>query len=101
MKIKKGDKVMVVSGKDKGKTGTVVKAFPKDSLVLIDGINMVKRHMRKTANNRKGQIIDKAAPIHVSNVMIVDPKGGKPTRIKIKRDDKGRSRVAAKSGSVL
>jgi large subunit ribosomal protein L24 len=101
MKIKKGDKVIVVSGKDKGKTGTVAKAFPKELKILIEGINMAKRHMRPNAKNRMGQIIEKSIPVHVSNVMIADPKGGKPTRVGIKKDAKGSSRIAKKSGSVL
>ncbi len=102
MKIKKGDKVVVIAGKNKGQTGTIVRALPERDMVLIDGINVVKRHRRPTQSNRKGQIIDKPMPIHASNVMLVDPKTGKPTRIKIVRDKDGiRTRVAVKSGQEL
>ena len=102
MKLKKGDKVIVIAGKSRGKTGTISHAFPKEDRVLLDGINVVKRHRRPSAQNRSGQIVDKPMTIHVSNVMLVDPKTGKPTRIKITRDKDGaRERVAVKSGEVL
>jgi large subunit ribosomal protein L24 len=70
MKIKKGDKVKIIAGKDKGKTGTVSKAMPKIEKVIVSGINMSKRHMRPRRSGEKGQIIDQAMPIHVSNVML-------------------------------
>lgn len=99
MKLKKGDKVVVIAGKSRGESGTISRVLPKENRVLIDGVNLSKRHRRRTQQNRKGQIVDKAMPIHASNVMLVDPKGGKPTRIKITRDKDGkRSRVAVKSG---
>ncbi len=102
MKIIKGDKVVVISGKDRGKSGTVTEAFPKSDMILIEGINMKKKHQRATGRNvRKGQIIDKAFPFHVSNVMLLDPKTGKGTRIGIKRKDGNRVRVAKKSGQEL
>ena len=102
MKLKKGDKVVVIAGKAKGTRGTVARALPKADLVLLDGVNLVKRHMRRTSQSRSGQIIDKPMPIHVSNVMLVDPKNDKPTRIKIMRSKDGkRSRVAVKSGTEL
>lgn len=102
MKLKKGDKVIVIAGKSKGETGTISRVFPKDDLVLIDGVNLVKRHRRRTQQARKGQIVDKPMPLHASNVMLADPKGGKPTRIKITRDKDGnRQRVAVKSGETL
>ncbi len=102
MKLKKGDKVIVIAGKAKGQTGSIVRAFPQRDLVVLDGINLVKRHRRPSAKNRLGQIVEKSMPIHVSNVALVDPKGGKPTRIRIKRDEKGnRSRIAVKSGESL
>lgn len=101
MKLKKGDKIIVIAGKNRGEKGTIVRTFPKKDLVLLEGINMVKRH-RRAGQPGKGQIIDKAMPIHVSNVMLADPKGGKPTRIKITRTDKGgRERVAVKSGNTI
>jgi large subunit ribosomal protein L24 len=77
MKIKKGDKVIVISGKDKGKTGEVAHAYPKLNRVLILGVNVAKRHQRARKQGQKGQLIEKPMPIHVSNVMIVDPKKGK------------------------
>lgn len=102
MKIKKGDKVIVISGKDRGKTGTVSHAFPKESKVLIEGVNVKKKHQKPRGRNvRKGQILDKAYPLHVSNVMLVDPKDGKPTRIGIVRKDGKRSRVTKKSNTTL
>ena len=102
MKLKKGDKVVVIAGKEKGKNGTIVRVMPKENLVLLDALNMVKRHRRASAQSRKGQIIDRAMPIHASNVMIADPKTGKPSRIKIMRDKDGvRSRVAVKSGQEI
>ena len=102
MKLKKGDNVIVIAGKARGSKGVIARAFPADGLVLIDGVNLVKRHRKPTQQARKGQIIDKPMPIHISNVMLVDPKGGKPTRIKIMRDKDGkRSRMAVKSGMEL
>jgi large subunit ribosomal protein L24 len=102
MKLKKGDKVIVIAGKAKGESAAIVRVLPQDDMVLLDGINMSKRHRKPSAQNRQGQIIERATPIHVSNVMLVDPKTGKPTRIKISRDkDGGRTRVAVKSGQEL
>jgi large subunit ribosomal protein L24 len=79
MKIKKGDSVIVIAGKDKGKTGKVVAAFPKDNKVVVEGVNISKRHQRSRKSGSKGQIIDKTMPISVSNVMIND--GGKRARV--------------------
>ena len=102
MKLKKGDKVLVIAGKNKGQSGAIVRVLTADNKVLLDGINVVKRHRKPSAQNRKGQIIDKPMPIHASNVMLMDPKTGKPTRIKIIRDaDGSRERVAVKSGETL
>ena len=75
MKIKKGDTVKVISGKDRGKSGKVLRAFPKEDLVVVEGVNVKKRHQRATKANQKGQIIDKTMPVHVSNVMLVDGSG--------------------------
>ncbi len=80
MKLKKGDKVIVIAGKNQGETGTIVRVYPATDMVLIDGINMVKRHRRATSAGGTGQIVEKPMPIHVSNVMLADPKTGKPTR---------------------
>lgn len=102
MKLKKGDKVLVIAGKSKGQSGAIVRVLTKDDMVLLDGINLVKRHRRPSAQNRKGQIVEKPMPIHASNVMLMDPKSGKPTRIKITRGKDGsRERVAVKSGESL
>lgn len=101
MKIKKGDKVIVITGKDKGKTGEVTKAMPKDEKVIVSGINMVKRHQKATQENAGG-IVSKEAAIHVSNVAIVDPKTGKASRMGSKTIDGGRKvRFAKKSGEVI
>src|SRR3989338_7771626 len=102
MKLKKGDKVLVVAGKSKGQSGAIVRVLVSANMVLLDGINLVKRHRKPSAQNRKGQIVDKPMPIHASNVMLMDPKTGKPTRIKIVRTkDGGRERIAVKSGEKL
>ncbi len=102
MKLKKGDKIQVIAGKSRGKSGVITRVMPAKDMVLVEGINTVKRHRRATAQNRSGQIIDKTMPLHVSNVMIIDPKTGKPSRIKIRRTaEGGRERVSLKSGSIL
>src|SRR5438105_1998290 len=102
MKLKKGDKVKVIAGKSKGQESTIVRVLREKDLVILDGVNKMKRHQRPSAQNRKGQIIDKVMPIHVSNVMLIDPKGGKITRIKIQRSEEGiRTRHAVKSGEQL
>jgi len=102
MKLKKGDKVMVMAGKSKGQSGTIARIFRDENRVLLDGINLVKRHRRANRQGGKGQIVEMPLPIHASNVMIVDPKSGKPTRIKITRGKDGtRVRVAVKSGQEL
>ncbi|HAA9346460.1 TPA_asm: 50S ribosomal protein L24 [Listeria monocytogenes] len=101
MHIKKGDKVKVITGKDKGKSGKVLAAFPKKDRVLIEGINMVKKHTKPSNVNPQGGILNVEAPIHVSNVMLIDPKTGEPTRVgyEVKGDKK--VRVAKKSGEVI
>ncbi len=101
MKIKKGDKVIVIAGKDKGATGVVLKAIPTEDRVVVEGVNIAKRHQKSRTTGQSGQIVDKTMPVHVSNVALVDPKGGKATRIGIKREDGKRVRVAKKSGSVI
>ncbi len=82
MKIKKGDNVIVISGQDRGKTGVVVKAFPREGKVLIEGVNMKKKHQRPGKNIQKGQVVEKPAPINASNVALVDPKTKKGTRVR-------------------
>ena len=100
MKIKKGDQVIVITGRDKGKTGEVIQAMPKDSKVVVRGINMVKRHTKPTQENAGG-IVSKEQPIHVSNVALIDPKSGKATRVGIKIENGQKVRVAKKSGEVI
>lgn len=100
MKIKKGDTVKVIAGKDRGKTGKVVLALPKENRVVVEGVNVLKKHRRSTGRTRAGQIIDKAMPIHASNVQVVDG-AGKGTRIRIKRDKGSRIRIAATTGATL
>jgi large subunit ribosomal protein L24 len=101
MKLKKGDKVIVIAGKNRGETSSIVRVISKSNMVLLDGVNLAKRH-RRANQPGKGQIIDKPMPIHISNVMLADPKDGKPTRIKITRGKDGeRERVAVKSGNSV
>lgn len=100
--VKKGDSVIVISGKDKGKKGRVLQVYPKDSRVLVEGINFVKKHTRPSQKNQQGGIITQEAPIHSSNVMLVDPKSGGPTRVGYKVLNNGsKVRVAKKSGETI
>jgi large subunit ribosomal protein L24 len=101
MKIKKGDNVIVIAGKDKGKKGKVAEAFPRDLRVVVEGVNLQKKHMKSRRSGQKGQIVSFAAPMHVSNVMLLDPKGDKRTRVGISRKGDKRVRVAKKSGAEL
>ncbi|MFA6006423.1 MAG: 50S ribosomal protein L24 [Candidatus Paceibacterota bacterium] len=101
MKIKKGDKVMVVKGKDRGKVAKVLRAFPADNKVLVEGVNIKKSHQKPRKQGQKGQIVEQAAPMHVSNVMIVDPKSDKPTRTGVKMIGEKKTRVTKKSGAEL
>lgn len=100
-RIKKGDDVIVISGRDKGKKGSVLRVFPKERRVLVQGVNMVKRHTQPTAAG-PGGIIEKEAALHISNVACVDPKSGASTRVGYRRLDDGRKvRFAKRSGEVL
>ncbi len=81
MKIRKNDNVMVIAGNDRGKTGKVLKVFRKDSRVIVEGINLRKRHTKPSQGNPQGGILEKESPIHVSNIMIIDPKNNQPTRL--------------------
>lgn len=100
-KIKKGDRVIVTTGRDKGKKGEVLKVFPKEERALVSGINMIKRHQRQT-QRVQGGIISKEAPVHLSNVAHVDPKTGEATRVGFKILGDGRKvRFAKKSGEVI
>ncbi len=100
-KIRKGDNVVVLAGKDKGRTGEVVKVMPKDGRAVVSGINMIKRHQRQSASQEAG-IIAKEAPIQLSNLAVADPKDGKPTRVGFKfLDDGTKVRVAKRSGEQI
>ncbi|WP_339253133.1 50S ribosomal protein L24 [Sporosarcina sp. FSL W8-0480] len=101
MHVKKGDKVMVITGKDKGKTGVILAAFPKKDRVLVEGVNIVKKHTKPNQVNPQGGIISQEAAIHVSNVMPIDPKTGEPTRVGYKIEDGKKIRIAKKSGEAL
>lgn len=97
MKIRKNDNIVVIAGNDRGKTGKVLKVFPKTSRIIIEGINLRKRHTKPNQKNPQGGIIEKEAPIHVSNVMILDPTNNEPTRIgsQIILDEKtGKKKIA-------
>ncbi|WP_025028096.1 50S ribosomal protein L24 [Caldalkalibacillus mannanilyticus] len=101
MHVKKGDTVIVISGKDKGKKGRVITAFPKANRVLVEGVNMVKKHAKPSQTNPQGGIINQEAAIHVSNVMPVDPKTGNATRVGYKEVNGKKVRIAKKSGEAL
>jgi large subunit ribosomal protein L24 len=100
-KIRKGDKVVVLAGKDKGRTGEVLRVMPKDDKALVRGINVVVRHQRQT-QNQEGGLIRKEAPIHLSNIAVADPKDGKtPTRVGFEVRDGKKVRIAKRSGEVI
>ena len=100
--VKKDDTVFVITGKDKGKKGRVIAAYPRENRVLVEGVNLVKKHAKPSQKNPQGGILTQEASIHVSNVMLVDPKSGEPTRVGYKVLDNGKKvRVAKKSGEVI
>ena len=99
--IRKGDEVVVIAGKDKGRKGTVRQVLPGKNRVIVDNVNIVKRHTKPGQGNRAGGIIEKEAPIHISNVMPVDPKTGDGTRVRTKKKDNKRVRVTVKSETEL
>jgi large subunit ribosomal protein L24 len=101
LKIKKGDKVVVLSGKDKGKHGEVTKAFPKDGKVIVSGVNIATRHRKASQANPQGGLDRFEAPLHVSKVAIEDPKTGKPTRVRFEVKDGKKIRVAVRSGEQI
>ena len=102
MHVKKGDTVIVIAGKDKGKKGRVLAAYPKKERVLVEGINLVKKHSRPSQANPQGGIVTQEAPIHVSNVSLIDPKTGNATRIGYKVLENGKKvRYAKKSGEII
>lgn len=99
--IKKGDNVIVISGKDKGKKGAVLKVLKATSRVVVEGVNVHKKHVRATRSGAKGQTIEKQGTIHISNVMAIDPKGGKATRLGKRKVGDKFVRVAVRSGQEL
>jgi len=99
-KIRKGDKVVVLAGKDKGRTGEVLRVMPKEDRALVRGVNIVVRHQRQT-QNQEGGLIRKEAPIHLSNLAVADPKDGKPTRVGFKVDGDKKVRFAKRSGETI
>ncbi len=102
LKIKKGDKVIVITGRDKGRVGEVLKVLPKEMRVIVQGVHRVKRHTRPTQANPQGGILEKEGTIHISNVAHVDPKSDKPTRVGFKvLKDGSKVRFAKKSGEVI
>jgi len=101
-RIRKGDNVIVISGKDKGKTGKVTRVLSEDDRLVIAGVNLVKRHSRPTPKNPSGGILEREQPIHACKVMPIDPKTGKGTRVRFKELEGGKKvRVAAKSGEEI
>ncbi|MCL1632400.1 50S ribosomal protein L24 [Sporolactobacillus sp. CPB3-1] len=101
MHVKKGDKVQVITGKDKGKQGVILAAFPAKERVIVEGVNIVKKHSKPSQAAPQGGILEKEAPIHVSNVMLLDPKTNEPTRVGHKIVDGKRVRVSKKSGEII
>ncbi|KJS16535.1 MAG: 50S ribosomal protein L24 [Hoeflea sp. BRH_c9] len=99
-KIRKGDKVVVLTGKDKGRTGEVLAVMPKEDRAVVRGLNMVKRHQRQTQTQEAG-IINKEASLHISNLAVADPKDGKPTRVGFRIEGDKKVRVAKRSGVVI
>lgn len=100
--VKKDDTVIVITGKDKGKKGRILEAYPRENRVLVEGVNMVKKHAKPSQTNPQGGILTQEAAIHVSNVMLIDPKSGKPTRVGYKVLENGKKvRIAKKSGEVI
>jgi large subunit ribosomal protein L24 len=102
LKIRKGDRVRVLTGKDRGKEGTVLRAYPKDAKVIVSGVNTAKRHRKPASATSPGGIIDKDMPIDVSNVAVIDPQDGKPTRIGYRTHADGtKVRVSRRTGAEL
>ncbi len=105
MKVKKGDTVQVITGKDRGSVGKVIEAYPKEQRVLVEGVNRIKKHTAVSRDQRgasSGGIVVQEAPIHVSNVMLVDPKDGRPTRVGHRKDENGKSvRVSRRTGEDI
>ncbi|WP_027108749.1 50S ribosomal protein L24 [Lacticigenium naphthae] len=101
MFIKTGDKVKLITGKDKGKEGTVIKTFPKKDKVIVEGLNIMKKHNKPSNTSPQGGILETEAPIHVSNVMLIDPSNNEATRVGYKFEDGKKVRYAKKTGEAL
>jgi large subunit ribosomal protein L24 len=101
MRIKKGDRVVVLSGKDKGKTGEVTRSMPKESKVVVAGVNIAVRHRKPSQANPQGGLERSEAPLHVSKVALADPTTGKPTRVRFEERDGKKVRVAVRSGELI
>ncbi len=101
MKIKKGDKVAIMAGKDRGKQGEILRVLPESEKVIVKGINMMKRHVKAKREGEKGERIEMEVPLHVSNVMLVCPHTGKPTRIGYKIEGGEKIRISKRSGKAL
>ena len=99
--IKKGDTVVVLSGEDKGKTGKVLKVLKEKQRAIVEGVNIVTKSAKPSAKNPQGGFTKIEAPIHISNLMLVDPKSGEPTRVSIKHEGKNVIRISKKSGEVI
>jgi large subunit ribosomal protein L24 len=101
-KLRKGDRVVVISGKDKGKRGAIRQVLNKDGRVIVEGINMIKKHQRARSQNQTSQIVEREAPIHISNVMLIDPSNDEPTRVTFRaREDGSLVRVGKRSGEDI
>ena len=100
-RIRKGDRVVLLSGKDKGKSGIVLEVRPDEQRVLVEGLNLMKRHTKPRPPNEPGGVIERPSPIHLSNVSLIDPKDKRPTRVRIQEIDGKRVRIAARSGEKL
>ncbi len=101
MKIKKGDRVVILSGKDKGKHGEVTKSMPREDKVIVSGVNVAARHRKASQTNPQGGIERREAPLHVSKVALEDPKTGKPTRVRFEERDGKKVRIAVRSGELI
>ncbi len=101
MKVKKGDTVLIISGKDKGKTAKILKSIPKDQKILVEGVNLKKKHVRPKKEGEKGQIVQLPAPMNASNVKIICPKCGKAARIGYKMEKEIKNRICKKCGQVV
>lgn len=101
MKVKKGDNVLIIAGKDKGRTGKIMKSLPKELKVLVEGINVKKKHVRPKKEGEKGQVVGIPAPMDISNIKLICPKCGKATRIGYKIDKDNKQRICKKCKSVI